>query len=162
MPLTKCSKNGESGYRWGNKGACYTGPGAKQKALKQGFAENKGDEKAFKQELSKAGLLDDPDVRAFVESVEPQGADRYLAAVAARLEEDEWAYAYVSQEERKKMPLSDFAWPSQRKFPIKDQKHLDAAVKLIGRAPPSMQAAIKKRIKEIASRKGLTLPDSWK
>ena len=165
MPLTKCTKNGVSGYRWGTKGVCYPGAGGKKKALAQGLAENKGNEQAFRQELSKAGLLEDPFVQAFLEDIEPKGSDRLLAGVASQLEkeanEDEWAYAYVSQEERKKMPLSDFAWPSQRKYPIKDQKHLDAAVKLLGRAPASMQAAIKRRIIEIAHRKGLTLPAEW-
>jgi hypothetical protein len=38
MPLNKCTNDGESGYKWGNSGKCYTGPGAKEKALKQGQA----------------------------------------------------------------------------------------------------------------------------
>ena len=41
MPLHKCTKNGKSGYRWGSKGVCFTGPGAKKKALKQGYAIDK-------------------------------------------------------------------------------------------------------------------------
>ncbi len=38
MPLKTCTSDGKSGYRWGDSGECYTGPGAKKKALKQGVA----------------------------------------------------------------------------------------------------------------------------
>lgn len=38
MPLQKCSSNNKQGWRWGDKGKCYTGPGAKKKAIKQGVA----------------------------------------------------------------------------------------------------------------------------
>jgi len=38
MPVQRCTSNGKSGYRWGTKGKCYTGPGAKKKAIKQGVA----------------------------------------------------------------------------------------------------------------------------
>ncbi len=38
MPLKRCQHNGKSGWKWGNSGKCYTGPGAKQKAIKQGVA----------------------------------------------------------------------------------------------------------------------------
>jgi hypothetical protein len=38
MPLERCKESGKSGWRWGNSGACYTGPGAKKKAIKQGLA----------------------------------------------------------------------------------------------------------------------------
>ena len=36
MPIEPCSKDGKSGgFRWGQHGACYFGPDAKQKAVKQ-------------------------------------------------------------------------------------------------------------------------------
>ena len=38
MPVQSCSKNGKSGFKYGNSGFCYTGPGAKEKAHKQGVA----------------------------------------------------------------------------------------------------------------------------
>jgi len=38
MPLKKCTSNGKSGYKWGDSGKCYTGPNAKNQALKQGRA----------------------------------------------------------------------------------------------------------------------------
>lgn len=38
MPLQRCRKNGVSGWKWGNSGACYVGSGAKKKAIKQGIA----------------------------------------------------------------------------------------------------------------------------
>ena len=37
MPLQRCEDGGK-GWRWGDKGKCYTGPGAKKKAIKQGVA----------------------------------------------------------------------------------------------------------------------------
>lgn len=38
MPLKTCTSNGKSGYKWGDSGKCYTGTGAREKALKQGRA----------------------------------------------------------------------------------------------------------------------------
>lgn len=35
MPLKKC---GSGGWKWGDSGKCFTGPGARQKALEQGRA----------------------------------------------------------------------------------------------------------------------------
>ncbi len=68
----------------------------------------------------------------------------------------------MSQKQRDALPDSDFAWPEEQKYPIPDQAHLDAAVKLLGHAPTDKQASIKARIKAIAKRKGLSLPESWK
>ena len=72
--------------------------------------------------------------------------------------------AFMSVAERESRPASDFAWPDHQphpSYPITSQAHLDAAVKLLGRAPASQQARIKARIIAIAKRKGYTLPDSW-
>ena len=38
MPLKECSVDGESGWRWGDAGTCYTGPQARQRALRQAAA----------------------------------------------------------------------------------------------------------------------------
>lgn len=38
MPLMRCRKSGENGYKWGSDGVCYIGTGAKEKALEQGRA----------------------------------------------------------------------------------------------------------------------------
>ena len=38
MPLKKCTVNGKSGWKWGDAGKCYTGPDAKEKAMKQAAA----------------------------------------------------------------------------------------------------------------------------
>lgn len=38
MPLKKCNNDGKSGWKWGDSGKCYTGPGAKKAAIKQGVA----------------------------------------------------------------------------------------------------------------------------
>lgn len=40
MPLKKCTSNGQSGWKWGDSGHCYTGPGAKKKAIDQAVAIN--------------------------------------------------------------------------------------------------------------------------
>lgn len=69
--------------------------------------------------------------------------------------------AYISKKERDSIPAEDFGDPKDRKYPIRNQSDLDAAVKLIGRAPKAKQAAIKKRIIAIAKRKKLKLPESW-
>ena len=38
MPLKRCSKDGQEGWKWGDEGHCYIGPNAKENALKQGKA----------------------------------------------------------------------------------------------------------------------------
>lgn len=38
MPLQHCTTGGKAGWRWGNAGKCYTGPGAKRCAVLQGVA----------------------------------------------------------------------------------------------------------------------------
>lgn len=71
---------------------------------------------------------------------------------------------YIPQEARDKMPLSEFADPKNRKYPIDTAAHLEAATHLYGKAPDA--DAIKKRIIAIAYRKGgafvAALPDDWK
>lgn len=142
MPLESL---GGGCYRWGTKGKKYCGAGAKHKALMQGYVENKGDESKFKMELSKSNIRILPHE---VTRVELENRYDYVAA-------------YIPKKERDKIPLADFADPTNRKYPIIDQAHLDSAVRLIGRAPKDKQAAIKARIKKIAKRKGLKLPESY-
>ena len=36
MPLLRCSKDGQRGWKWGEGGACFVGPNAREKALEQG------------------------------------------------------------------------------------------------------------------------------
>jgi len=63
MPLQRCGNNG---WKWGKQGHCYTGPGAKKKAIKQGLAiegPEKFAAKATEEEIvclldSSVGLLD--------------------------------------------------------------------------------------------------------
>lgn len=38
MPVQSCQINNQNGFKWGEEGKCYTGPGAKKKALEQGIA----------------------------------------------------------------------------------------------------------------------------
>lgn len=61
--------------------------------------------------------------------------------------------------QRDALPLSDFASPNDRKFPILDQSDVAAAASLLGKADDP--EAVKMRIIAIAKRKKLTLPDAW-
>lgn len=62
---------------------------------------------------------------------------------------------------RKEIPDEDFAGPG-RSFPIKDQDHLEAAARMLGRIKdPAKRKAIKARAAAIAKRKGLKLPETW-
>jgi hypothetical protein len=38
MPLQNCTESGESGWRWGKSGKCYTGRDGKKKAIQQGIS----------------------------------------------------------------------------------------------------------------------------
>lgn len=51
MPLKRCKKDGVSGWKWGDSGACYTGKDARKQALKQGLAIS--GPKKFRQEMQK-------------------------------------------------------------------------------------------------------------
>ena len=64
----------------------------------------------------------------------------------------------ISQKERDALPDSDFAGPHES-FPIRNQHDVDSAAKLIGHADDP--DAVKRKIIEIAKRKGLSLPESW-
>lgn len=64
----------------------------------------------------------------------------------------------ISQKERDALPDSDFAGPHES-FPIRNQHDVDSAAKLIGHADDP--EAVKRKIIEIAKRKGLSLPESW-
>lgn len=38
MPLMRCSKDGKSGWKWGEQGTCFVGDYSKQKATDQAIA----------------------------------------------------------------------------------------------------------------------------
>jgi len=40
MPLKRCEVNSKPGWKWGDGGKCYTGSGAKERAIKQAVAIN--------------------------------------------------------------------------------------------------------------------------
>lgn len=73
-------------------------------------------------------------------------------------DEADVAKRYYSAKERKDMSESDFAGP-HRSFPIEDQSDLDNAAHLVGRAKDP--EAVKRKIMEIAHRKGLKIPEAW-
>lgn len=159
MPLNRCTlPTGSKGWKWGNQGKCYS---SRKKALAQGLAENKGDEDAFRKDLAKGEHQATEDELKKI--TDPPVPDKfkniYLNSVASYCDL-EAARAYISEDERKKIPSSDFAGPG-RSYPINSQAHVDAAAKLVGRAPKGDQAKIKAKIKEIAKRKGFSLPKAW-
>jgi hypothetical protein len=65
----------------------------------------------------------------------------------------------LTKAQRDQLPLSSFADPQHRLFPILDQSDLTAVSHLIGKARDP--AAVKKRAIEIAHRKGLKIPQAW-
>lgn len=69
-----------------------------------------------------------------------------------------FVFAYISQEERNQVPENDFAGPHQS-FPIRNQDDVHHAATLIGHSADPI--ATKKKIIQIAKRKGLSLPKSW-
>lgn len=38
MPIKPCSRGGKKGYKYGSRGKCYVGKGARAKAARQGRA----------------------------------------------------------------------------------------------------------------------------
>lgn len=59
MPLMRCEEKGESGWKYGQGGRCYTGSGAKKKAIRQGVAiEENGGPKFESRKDSKATLTE--------------------------------------------------------------------------------------------------------
>lgn len=62
------------------------------------------------------------------------------------------------QAKRDKMDKDDFAGPNES-FPIQKQEDVDAAAKLSGHA--DNPDAVKAKIKSIAAKKGLKVPDAW-
>lgn len=76
--------------------------------------------------------------------------------------DDEADFRDWSQGKRDKMKEDspeDFAGGGT-KFPIRNQTDVDSAAKLIGHAADP--SAVKSKIKAIAKRKGLSIPDAWK
>lgn len=71
-------------------------------------------------------------------------------------------YAYVSQKTRDNMDSSSFGWPEEKKYPVANEAHFRAAVKLLGRAPADKQEMIKRNLIRIAKQRGYSLPESWK
>lgn len=66
---------------------------------------------------------------------------------------------HYTKKDRDKMKKSDFAGPHQS-FPIQTQQDVYDAARLVGHA--KNPAAVKKKVIEIAKRKGFDIPESWK
>lgn len=48
MPLLRCTRDGKSGWKWGEEGKCYIGENAKENAISQGLAITGGDLSNYK------------------------------------------------------------------------------------------------------------------
>ena len=106
---------------------------------------------------SKNGLTTPHDWEAKDEpEPKPKSDEDAKRVIEAALKRMDW-----DKEARDALPDEDFGWPEEKKYPIKDQEDMDAATKLVGRAPEDKQASIKARLKAIAKRKDLKLPESW-
>jgi hypothetical protein len=71
MPIQRCSVDGKQGWKYGDSGRCYTGPGAKKKAIRQGLAIQYNNGPSFESRKSKS----------------EQELDRMAAASISRIEE---------------------------------------------------------------------------
>jgi hypothetical protein len=60
MPVQRCQSMGRSGFKWGDEGVCYTGPGAEAKAARQGRAIQAG---TYNRELKEDDFLPPRKVR---------------------------------------------------------------------------------------------------
>lgn len=70
-----------------------------------------------------------------------------------------WNVKYIPEHVRASLPEDDFAGPN-RSFPIRNEYDVEAAAYLVGHAQDP--SAVKKKIIDIAKRKGIGLPGSWR
>ncbi len=79
MPLKRCGTGGK-GWQYGS-GKCYTGPGAKKKAIKQGVAIDGPDK--FKAEMSKGEEILPEELDEILEEIEDDEINKnpYIHAV---------------------------------------------------------------------------------
>lgn len=99
----------------------------------------------------------DGEIEHEVEELDPIArSEEEIETEVEEIERAKW-----TAEKRAALPKSQFGWPEESKYPISDQDDVDSAAKLIGKAPESMRARIKKRIMSIAKRLKLKPPASW-
>lgn len=80
MPLTRCTQDGKSGWRWGQQGHCYTGKDGKKNAIKQGIAIE-GPEKFKKIQESGASEMTVDDVCEVL--MDPSTTDDEFSEIAS-------------------------------------------------------------------------------
>jgi len=153
MPITKCTNNGASGFKWGQSGHCYTGPGAKKKAIKQGYAE---DPEHFSEEMGSSAELQS------IVAAELNMVERLILSEAAKL----------TRKSINDLPDSDFAYiepggekddtgktkpRSLRHFPIHDAAHVRNALARLPQSNLSSEAKSKalSKIKAAAKKYGI-------
>ena len=98
------------------------------------------------------------DATIVIRALSPDGDGDLGTVQSARGEDAAAILQHISKKERKDTAKEDFAGPNDT-FPINDQDDVDSAAHLIGKA--KNPNAVKARIKSIAKRKGLTLPEAW-
>ena len=85
MPLKRCTIDGKAGYQWGDEGRCYTGPGAKKKAIRQGVAIE-GPEKFSQIAQSEETIFSAAEIETVVEAMHEEGYEiRSIAAMTSVL-----------------------------------------------------------------------------
>lgn len=72
-------------------------------------------------------------------------------------------FSKLGRKDREKLPLSDFAYPEKRLYPIMDASDVTAAAHLVGRSNTGNPETIKANIIKIAKRKGFAdaIPKTW-
>lgn len=147
MPLTNCSANGTSGWKWGNAGHCYTGPGAKKKAIKQGLAEGGGHlDASLMDEIEEENLWDD------------MIGDKDLS-MFTRMELS--TAKTLTTKKRKDLPDDDFGIiiDGKKKFPLNDAAHVRNALSRLpdSNLTPAQKATVMTKIRKKAKKFGIDI-----
>lgn len=164
--FSRCSHNGKSGWRHsGNTTHCFTGPNGKSQCVKHAISThgakkfstmmnntNKNDNQEIFNQDTVASILYDKD-STYDEIVAV--ADFFEGSFVEKLALAE----YIKKKERDKVPDEDFGDPKERKFPIRNQQDVHDAASLVGKA--GNPNAVRKKIIEIAKRKGFSIPKAW-
>jgi hypothetical protein len=68
---------------------------------------------------------------------------------------------YIGQKERDEIPSKYYGDPKNKKYPARNQKEFDNAVRLAGRSKDVSAESVRRRLKQIAIRENYKLPKSW-
>ena len=148
MPLKKCTVDGKAGYQWGNEGKCYTGPGAKKKAIRQGVAVE-GPKKFSQIAQTEATIFSKEDIEAVASFMYEEGYSNtsIVATIAALPSHDASSKTKKEWDKTNKKELKRDTKKEQKeheKDAIKDDKE---KIKKLKKDPPSEKK--KREIKDL-------------